>query len=983
MTRPSDGLPTPLEREAGLRDVLRKVLGVERPRPLIGPYELAEKLGAGGMGIVFAAIDPRLGRRVAVKLLHPELDRHQRDTILREARALARLSHPHVVGIFATGVTAEQTWIAMELVPGPTLSQWSAAHPPTSARRQVEALAMLAGVGAGLHAAHAVGLVHRDVKPSNVLVGPDGRARVADFGLARDVAAAPATRSEAGSRSRSSETDRRHRMPGESYVLAGTPRYMAPEQLRGEPATARSDQYAFCLMAWEILAGRYPYGDASATAREHLEAEHASPQVEPRFVPRFVLGVLRRGLHPDPEQRFASMEDLVRALSTPSRRGRFARWACAGVLALSAAGLASRGSAAAVDRPLCEDASAIRRVETVWDGSRRDALRRRAATSGMPYAPTTVETVEKAMDGFAARWVDASQAACRRAWHDETLDPSRLDATMGCLHRQLELADRFVERVVRGDVAALEHAAVGAQGLPDPGECEAIDAAGARERAVGSEAIASALAAARAALLVGDAPGAIEIARGVTETARMTGDLAALGEGLTVLGLAQTSTGATEDALADLAAAFDLASTADEPRRQADRARLAAVAASSLHRYDEARRWLRHAETAADRGDATPLQRAEIEGVRCRVEWEASAYLDALPACERALEATSEDDSPAAASLRRKVRTTVVAVLSSLGRADEAESISRALLDELRPAVGDDHPTVGSSEQNLGALAYRAGRVDAAALHFERAARIFARSWGPDSAWAISSTSSLGSALRLKGDLDGASAALEDALTRAKTRGDPKAAHVAMNLAVVREAQGRIDDAFALVQEARALEDEHLAADDQDRALTLTVAARLHEARGDLDAAMVAQEQALALRLDSGDRRGVAISTFTLGGILERKGERERALERYVEARRIQEHDDIQGIDRAAVAAAIGVLLVDSDRTDEGLPLLREALEFWGKSDRSDAPARIAQIREAEARALGPTPRRTRRRRRSTRRSGRCLPRGTARRTRW
>ncbi|MBL8975191.1 MAG: serine/threonine protein kinase, partial [Myxococcales bacterium] len=215
----------------------------------IGRFEILGLLGAGGMGVVYTAYDPALDRKVAVKLLR-ERQTEREDRAWREARALARLAHPNVVAIHAVGRHAGRLFLAMELVAGVTLDVWLARQP----RDPREILAIVLQAGRGLAAAHAAGIVHRDFKPANVIVGADGRARVVDFGLARSFAG--------GERPPPEHTRRVASVLDTTLTRAGgrpgTPRYMSPEQREGLPVDARSDQYAFCVVLFEALAGELP-----------------------------------------------------------------------------------------------------------------------------------------------------------------------------------------------------------------------------------------------------------------------------------------------------------------------------------------------------------------------------------------------------------------------------------------------------------------------------------------------------------------------------------------------------------------------------------------------------------------------------------------------------------------------------------------------------------------------------------------------------
>jgi serine/threonine protein kinase len=314
----------------------------------VGPYRVHAPLGAGGVGMVYEAEDEGLHRRVAVKVLRDASPANQA-RFRREARAMGRLNHPNVATVFDVGEADGQAYIAMELVRGRTLRQWladRAGHLGASAsifRAPVaDVIAVLRQAAAGLMAAHEAGLVHRDFKPDNVLVGDDGRVRVVDFGLAKHHAELgddhPIDR-EALAREL---VDARITKTGS---LMGTPAYMAPEQFRGED-DARSDQFAFCVVLYEALYGRLPFpGDTAEALYETTSRGRLRPWPEHFDVPPGVKAVLRRGLSAKADDRFASMSALVEALAeavdqgdgVPKRRHRTKsarswRWKIAGAV---------------------------------------------------------------------------------------------------------------------------------------------------------------------------------------------------------------------------------------------------------------------------------------------------------------------------------------------------------------------------------------------------------------------------------------------------------------------------------------------------------------------------------------------------------------------------------------------------------------------------------------------------------------------------
>jgi formylglycine-generating enzyme required for sulfatase activity/tRNA A-37 threonylcarbamoyl transferase component Bud32 len=296
----------------------------------LGRYIVIERLGAGATGVVYAAYDPELDRKVAIKILRPQADSadegRRQARFVREGKAIAKLAHPNVVGIFDVGVAEGRAFLAMEYLAGGTLNQWLAAQK----RSWRDIMKMFVEVGRGLAAAHGEGLVHRDFKPDNVLLDRAGTPKVADFGLVRQAGA--------GAQGEEAEVDDprltssgieyppsgphpssgAHAVAGpltRTGTLAGTPAYMAPEQFRGLPTDGRTDQFAFCVALHEALYGRRPF-DAETVfdLAEAVMREQILPAPKGSNVPGWIRRSLVRGLRADPAQRYEKLEDLLATL---------------------------------------------------------------------------------------------------------------------------------------------------------------------------------------------------------------------------------------------------------------------------------------------------------------------------------------------------------------------------------------------------------------------------------------------------------------------------------------------------------------------------------------------------------------------------------------------------------------------------------------------------------------------------------------------
>jgi len=293
----------------------------------VGRYLLLDPIGEGALGQVFTAYDPELDRKVAIKLLRPSVLRRDggalRARLAREAQALARVKHPNVVAVHDVGTVNGQMFIAMEWVEGHTLGEWL-----SEARPWAEVRDVFVEAGKGLMAAHEAGLVHRDFKPSNVLIDASGRVQVADFGLARAIEAGG--EQPVGGSSRAGPLQASMTASG---MVVGTPAYMSPEQHRGKPVDARADQFAFCVALFEGLTGQRPFAGSSMQALCSA-IEEGRVVSGGRSMPAWLRRTVQQGLRPDPASRFASMAALLDALQQD--RASRKRWGISAVAATAA-----------------------------------------------------------------------------------------------------------------------------------------------------------------------------------------------------------------------------------------------------------------------------------------------------------------------------------------------------------------------------------------------------------------------------------------------------------------------------------------------------------------------------------------------------------------------------------------------------------------------------------------------------------------------
>ena len=656
----------------------------------IDRFTVLEQLGVGGMGVVVSAYDPTLDRKVAIKLLRPDRLTRDRDKgrarLLREAQAMARLSHPNVISVYEVGTLDDQVFVAMELVEGETLSAWLR----RGTRHWREVVRVFALAGRGLAASHGAGVVHRDFKPDNVLVSAGGEVRVTDFGLAGVSATAPADAAML-----TAPLTR-------TGAVMGTPAYMSPEQHRGEEADARSDQYSFCVALYEALYGVRPFtGETPGEILDAMDAGRVSPPL--RDAPRRLRPLVLRGLAARPEDRWPGMDALLQALErdpTAARR-RWLLWSGVAV-ALAGAG----GWIALRDEPaLCQGADA--RAASLWDGAARQRVKTAFLATGSPIAAELFARVDGALAGRAAGWAAARTDACEATHVRGDQSEAMLDLRMQCLERARRQISSLVDLWSRGEVDLVRTtAAAGSVGdvtacadtealampvpLPrDPAAVRRIDEVRAR------------LDAAEAHRRAGRLQSGLELARQAVAAARDIGYAPALAEAQLQNGKLECDVGVLEAGVPLFYAAARTGATAhdDVLVARAYRELLFYVGVRDK-RLDEAATIWKFAEVALERAGGRDELLADLLWAQGGVLREQGKQTDALPLLRRAL-AIFERLRPADHPDIARVLHLLAFNLEDTGKLDEAQATYRRALAIFERALGPEHPTVGSIFNNL------------------------------------------------------------------------------------------------------------------------------------------------------------------------------------------------------------------------------------------------------------------------------------------
>ena len=736
--------------------------------PRIGRYALVSKLGEGGMGIVFAGLDDVLDRRVALKLLHVELDTDAvRVRLLREAQALARLSHPNVVQVYEVGEHEGRLFLAMELIRGDDLRQWVRG----GTRTWREIIDVYLQVGSGLAAAHEVGLVHRDFKAENAVVGTDGRARVLDFGLARwhhgdEEARTTRHGYPSGSPSASAPSDETP-LTGVGAVL-GTPAYMAPEQFEGFPANARTDQFSFCVSLWEALFGARPF--ASSNARAWLasgsEWRNLRAPSDGRSVPRAVEAALIRGLAPDPNDRWPSMHALLAVLRRSTRSRRRALWATTllGTMAASAA----IGGVLGSPRTGCVDASD--RITRFWNEQHRRELRAAFEATSSPIAASTWDRVERAIDTYANDWVAGHRDACESHVVRREESDTRFDARMRCLEGRRRALRAFVEILAEPDPASIERAVQTAHGLPSLEACADASWLEAEtpppddpEAAALMEHELDELASATALESAARYDSALEIARAALDRAETLDHGPLIARARAVVGSILTWGTDLESAEAYLRDAYH------EARRAGVRDVAATTSNALAHtlsvrtsRRGEAMEWALLAMTEAELTE-DPIHRSAALNTLGVAAIHVEDYERAESAFREALAqrlAVVGPDDPSLAVLRANLGQFVYLA----GEYDEALELFEQAVRDQEAVLGSGHPALADGLGKLANLLFQLDRPLEAHPHLERAVAISLASRGEDHPESVKLSVALGARLRRRGELQEAERILERSL---------------------------------------------------------------------------------------------------------------------------------------------------------------------------------------------------------------------------
>ncbi|OJH41218.1 serine/threonine-protein kinase [Cystobacter ferrugineus] len=773
------------------------------PVAQVGRYVLLKQLGQGGMGVVYSAYDPDLDRKVALKLL--QSDGHNdaeaaRARLLREAQAMARVTHPNVVPIHDVGMWGEHVFLAMEMADEGTLSGWLEKERPWR-----EVLEVFLAAGRGLLAAHEAGLVHRDFKPANVLLGRGGRVYVTDFGLARKMGEAVVPEEPLPEQAEGLVPPERRMLETtltRSGVVMGTPNYMSPEQYEGGELDARSDQFSFCVALYWGLYRKRAFDSsrmrAFITSRRKEELVSARTQTldvapapvvkrgpgadliqePPRDskVPAWVRQTLMRGMSLEPAERFASMRELLEALSQERRRVQRQRWAAAACVA--GVGLSVVGGAVYRQSQVCTGANAL--MAEVWGPDSGATLEKAFQATGRPGAGEMAARVTRVLEEYAQGWKRQSTQACEATRVHGVQTEELLSQRVVCLDRRRQDMRALVGVLAQADAKLVDQSLDAAYALPALSECADVGALSEQQRLPTDPSrraeiarLGGELAGVKAMLDAGRYRPALEKGFSLEAPVLATGYLPLIAELRYDLGVLQSNLGATAESERLLTQALYDAESGRADRLKVFAASQLLVAGYRQKHFTQAESWGGLSEASLRRLGGEPILEADLLTNRANMAIAQERYPEARALLEkvRALQEKAlppghpkhartlfllgrvlldMDERPRAVALLEEAlqktraalgpmhpdtgrrHTLLAGLLLEMGQPERALEHARAALAVRTATLGEQHPQVASAMDGVGQCLLKLGRSEESLATFERALALKRKALAPD-----------------------------------------------------------------------------------------------------------------------------------------------------------------------------------------------------------------------------------------------------------
>ena len=917
---------------------------------MVGRYLLLERLGGGGGGEVFAAFDPVLDRKVALKFLHGS--RATEEALVREGRLLAKVVHRAVVEVHEVASHEGRPYMAMELVDRGDLASFAKEARDAGAYDRL--LEALCSVAEGIAAAHEAEVVHGDIKPSNVLRSASDQLKVSDFGIGRLL------RVDAGEG---------------SGRAVGTPAYMAPEQHDGRMPDERSDQYSFCLTAWCSILGSNPFeprdtGSPSTTRaadetdeRGRLEeGKRAGPPSWSgvRGLPRSVGDALRRGLEPDPDRRWPSMQALLAALRPNPARRRAQRLLAlgGGVAAIVAAGIGVQRYDEARREAACEATRG--ELHGVWDDNVRDETRQALSSGDRGYGNATAERVMPRLDAWAQTWGNHRVQACRnydvtRQWDDATHERAQW-----CLEQYRTELGAAVTELRTGGEEAVTRAVPVVAALPDVEGCTDPSILAKRpdppSRDLHDTTLEAVRLLARAEALVrlGRYDDGLAVTHEAQELLGSTDTSPLFASALHLEGRILAKNVDADAAETKLVEAYKAASTARNWAVAAGAAETLVFVVGRLSgRPREGKMWLAPAEVAATlSGDPVGVRELARVSNLAVVENAAGNYDEAEALHQRAIELTKSSFGEEHPSLSVRL-SNLAAVYIRQGRYADAKAAYEEVLERRERVLGPDHPETLGTRSNLAAVLQYLGEMETSAEMLRDVLVSRERVLGPDHSEVAEALENLAAVVNDLSRHDEALALLQRALEIRKTEGESlTVARTLMTLGSVYAAQAKPDVAVEKRERALKIREQHLGPDHSDVGEVLLNLGADYFQMEDHDAAAGAFGRARTIfeKAYEGEHPNLGAALNNLGDVELERGRYDDAVSYYREAHGMWSRTLGDGHPlTATVLAHWGTAkLLDGD-AEEARSLLERAISVFGASEGSTEQVATARIDLAEA----------------------------------